>query len=126
VTNPERDHIHPQSWDRDEAQHLGENTHGSNFRFDFGGQTLLTILVFSVLIGITGVMIGLDISERAQMSREFDKLSESYKALTKQNWLLERRLMDKEALDIIHGDKLPSDTEFGATGNLQRMKPHKP
>lgn len=120
------DHIHPQSRDCDESQHLGENTHGSNFRFDFGAHTLLTILVFSILIGVSGVVIGLDISERAQMSREFDKLAQSYGDLKKQEWLLERRLMDKEALDIIHGDKLASDTEFGPTGNLQRMKPRKP
>lgn len=40
-----------------------------------------------------------------------------------QMWLVERRLMDAEALDILHGKKLPSDDQYGATGNMQRMKP---
>jgi hypothetical protein len=120
--------------------------------FDFGPAAIAIVIGLMLVICACGVVIGLDISERqttqertrsqiaelrdhidAQVrasqieidhyKEEFQKLTVEYKELKTQNWLLERRLMDKEALDIIHGDKLPSDSEYGATGNLQRMKP---
>jgi len=59
----------------------------------------------------------------ASWNSQHAQAMDEFKATKTQMWLVERRLMDKEALDIIHGDKLPSDSEFGATGNMQRMKP---
>lgn len=69
-----------------------------------------------------------DFDHQAQLTRqEYDTQMQSLvagvKDLKTQYWLVERRLMDAEALDILHGTKLVSDTEFGPTGNLQRMKP---
>lgn len=111
----------------DERRH-DSRIHGNaapvqSIRFDMSAATLIIVLALVLVIAGCGVVIGIDVSERASMGRKFDELTESFKELKTQNWLLERRLMDKEALDIIHGGKLPSDTEFGPTGNLQRMKP---
>jgi hypothetical protein len=101
-----------------------ENGSSANLiTINLGGTTLVVVAVLVTIIGACGVVMGVDIAERSAMEREFQKLTDSYKELKTQNWLLERRLMDREALDIIHGDKLPSDDSFGATGNLQRMKP---
>jgi len=84
--------------------------------FNLGAATLAVIIGLALIIGVCGAVMGLNLSKQDRQDDDFRKLNTQY-------WLLERRLMDKEALDIIHGDKLPSDTEYGATGNLQRMQP---
>ena len=60
--------------------------------------------------------MGLNLAKQAQMDQDYRDLKTQY-------WLVERRLMDREALDILHGTKIAGDDENGATGNLQRMKP---
>jgi hypothetical protein len=42
-----------------------------------------------------------------------------------QAWLVERRLMDREAYDIANGLKVPGDDANGPTGNIHRMVPKK-
>lgn len=81
-----------------------------------GKETLAVVLLLSVVIGACALIMGLNLSKQ-------DRQDESFRAMKTQMWLVERRLMDREALDIINGQRLPSDTEFGPTGNLQRMKP---
>jgi hypothetical protein len=60
--------------------------------------------------------MGLNLAKQSQQDEDF-------KAMKTQQWLLERRLMDREALDIVNGTKKPTDDAWGATGNIQRMKP---
>ena len=102
----------PESWDN----YAEQGANQTNIKIGLGKETLAVVLLLAVIIGISGAVMGLNLSKQ-------DRQDESMRKLDTQYWLLERRLMDKEALDIIHGDKLPSDSEYGATGNLQRMKP---
>lgn len=87
----------------------------TNIKISFGKETLAVVLLLAVVIGACGLIMGLNLSKQ-------DTQDASFRDLKTQYWLVERRLMDKEALDIIHGTRLPSDTEFGPTGNLERMK----
>lgn len=87
----------------------------TNIKISFGKETLAVVVLLAVVIGACGLIMGLNLSKQDQQDAAF-------KDMKTQQWLLERRLMDKEALDIINGTKLPSDTEFGPTGNLERMK----
>jgi hypothetical protein len=118
---------------------------GTNSRaevHDHGSKTLATIaLCFAFAGGVAGVgaLIRADANasaleqtqrmwtaEHARIAASWNsqhaQAMDEFKAAKTQMWLVERRLMDREALDIIHGDKVPSDSEFGATGNMQRMK----
>lgn len=102
----------PDAWDT----YAEEGSQQTNIQISFGKETLAVILLLAVIIGICGLIMGLNLSKQ-------DRQDQDFRDMKTQQWLVERRLMDKEALDILHGDKLPSDTEFGPTGNLQRMKP---
>lgn len=103
---------HTQSPDNSVTAAEGANV--NNFRFEFGRETLAVVLLLTVIIGACGLVMGLNLSKQ-------DRQDERYKELNTRYMLLERRLMDKEALDILHGRKIPSDTEFGPTGNMERM-----
>jgi len=83
---------------------------------NLGGMTLVVIVILAVVIGACGVVMGLNLAKQAQMDADF-------KALKTQEWLTERRLMDREAYDIVNGFKVPGDDQNGPAGNLQRMKP---
>ena len=91
--------------------------HINNVRIDLGSPTLITIIALVGIIGACGLVMGLNLSKQ-------DRQDNDFRAMKTQEMLLERRLMDREALDILHGDKLETDTERGPTGNLQRMKPN--
>jgi hypothetical protein len=62
------EHNHPQSKDRNESQHLGDNTHGSNFRFDFARSTLemTVIIVLFLLLMISLTINALDYSRNGR------------------------------------------------------------
>lgn len=102
----------PEAWDN----YAEEGSQQTNIKISLGKETLAVILLLAVVIGVCGLIMGLNLSKQ-------DRQDTDFKDMKTQMWLVERRLMDKEALDIINGQKLPSDTEFGPTGNLQRMKP---
>lgn len=85
-------------------------------RIELGKETFAIIVILAIFIGCCGAVMGLNLSKQ-------DRQDDDFKSMKTQMWLVERRLMDAEALDILHGHKLPSDTEYGPTGNLQRMKP---
>lgn len=93
-----------------------EGSQQTVIKIGLGKETLAVVLLLAVVIGICGAIMGLNLSKQ-------DRQDASFRAMETQQWLVERRLMDKEALDIIHGQRLVSDTEFGPTGNLQRMAP---
>jgi hypothetical protein len=94
----------------------GSSANQINVNTNLGPATLIVVCVLAATIGACGVVMGLNLSKQAQMDDDFKKMKT-------QEWLLERRLMDKEALDLIDGKRLPSDAENGPTGNLQRMVP---
>lgn len=87
-------------------------------KIDLGPSTIAIVASMLVIIAACGVVLGLNLAKQDQMDREF-------KDLRTQEWLTERRLMDREALDLVNGKKLSSDDEYGPTGNLKRMVPKK-
>lgn len=101
-----------------DAMHARADGSGNvnQFRFDLGAPTLIVVILLLLIVAANGVVMGLNLSKQAQEDSDF-------KTLKTQEWLLERRLMDKEALDLVHGQRLQSDAEYGPTGNLQRMRP---
>jgi hypothetical protein len=101
----------------DEAIYGGDAPiHTQRVNIELGSSTIAIVVGLMVIIAACGTVLGLNLARQAQMDADF-------KAMKTQEWLVERRLMDKEALDILNGTRLQSDTEFGPTGNLQRMKP---
>lgn len=88
-------------------------------RVDLGAPTMVLIITLVVIlvavIGATGAIMGLNLAKQAQMDQDF-------KDMKTQDWLKERRLMDREAYDIVNGLKKPGDDQNGPTGNLERMK----
>lgn len=101
----------PEAWDN----YAEEGSQQTNIKIGLGKETLAVVLLLAVIIGICGAVMGLNLSKQ-------DRQDEDYRSMKTQMWLVERRLMDKEALDLINGTRLPSDTEHGPTGNLERMK----
>ena len=89
---------------------------GTQIKIDLGGATLIVVAVLALIIGACGIIMGLNLSKQ-------DRQDADFRDLKTQSWLTERRLMDREALDILHGIKVPGDDANGPTGNLQRMKP---
>jgi len=94
----------------------GNHAPVTQVKIDLGAPTVAVVVMLVVVISACTLVMGLNLSKQARMDQDF-------RDMKTQGWLVERRLMDKEALDILHGDKLASDTEYGPTGNLQRMKP---
>jgi hypothetical protein len=90
--------------------------HTQRVNIGLNSSTLAVAVGLTVVIFACGTVLGLNLAKQAQMDSD-------YRTMKTQVALLERRLMDKEALDILNGTRLQSDTEFGPTGNLQRMKP---
>lgn len=101
----------PDSWEN----YAEERSQQTNIKISFGKETLAVVILLAVVIGVCGAVMGLNLSKQ-------DQQDQSFRDMKTQMWLVERRLMDKEALDIINGTRLPSDTEHGPTGNLERMK----
>lgn len=105
--------VHPEHSPSQEPSH---GSSANNIRINLGGPTVAVVVGMVIIIAGCGLIMGLNLAKQAQQD-------ESFKKMTTQQWLLERRLMDREALDILHGIKQPGDDEWGPTGNLQRMKP---
>ena len=102
----------------DEKQTASDHGHITNQTINLGAPTLVLVVALIIVIGACGLVMGLNLSKQERMDQDF-------RDLKTQAWLVERRLMDQEALQILHGEKLTSDTEYGPTGNLQRMKPRR-
>jgi hypothetical protein len=101
-----------------DSAHAHNGSSVNQIRIELGAATIAIVVSLMLVIGACGVVMGLNLSKQAEQDAQF-------KTMKTQEWLLERRLMDREALDIVNGTKLPSDDEHGATGNLQRMKPRR-
>jgi hypothetical protein len=94
----------------------GSISNSNRVSIDLGPTTIVIVASLSIIIAACGVVMGLNLSKQAQQDADF-------KDLKTQEWLVERRLMDREAYDILNGQKLSTDQEFGPTGNLHRMAP---
>lgn len=79
-------------------------------RFGFEGATLLVIIILAVVIGACGVVMGLDIAERAQMERAFESLDRQYR-------MTELKLDDWTVVAHRAGLVLPGDYTRGPQGN---------
>jgi|HubBroStandDraft_4_1064222.scaffolds.fasta_scaffold932475_2 hypothetical protein len=105
-----------ENMDQSVRQSDGSIANVTRVNVELGSATIAIVISLMIIIAACGVVMGLNLSKQAEMDADF-------KTMKTQEWLLERRLMDREALDIVNGTKLPTDDEHGATGNLQRMKP---
>lgn len=85
-------------------------------RIGLGKETLAVVILLTVVIGACALIMGLNLAKQEQMDRDFRDAGTRL-------MLNERRLMDKEAYDILNGNKYLSDDTHGPTGNLERMKP---
>lgn len=88
----------------------GSSIMAPNITFNLGGVTLLIVVMLVVVIGVCGVMMGLDIAERSQMAREFDRLDRQYR-------MVELKLDDWTVVAHRSGLVLPGDYTRGPQGN---------
>lgn len=95
----------------DESVTAHEHANVNNVRVDLGGTTLLMVILLVAIIGACGVVIGLDISERAQMERAFTQLDRQYR-------MTELKLDDWTVVAHRAGLQLPGDYTRGPQGNL--------
>lgn len=124
----------------------------TNVKIDLGSTTLAVVSVLVAIIGACGVVIGIDIAERASQTREWQRLTTSqeheWQRLTtaqehewqKQTAVLAERMQDLQRqyrmtelkLDdwtvVAHrsGLVLPSDYARGPQGNLDTQSFHPP
>ena len=75
-------------------------------------------IVFTIVLAGAALIMGLNLAKQYQQDQDFRDLKVQYA-------LIERRLMDREAYDILNGFKVPGDDTHGPTGNLQRMIPRR-
>ena len=99
-----------------DSAHAHAGSSINQIRIDLGASTIVIVVSLMLIIGACGTVMGLNLSKQSQMDSDF-------KTLKTQEWLVERRLMDREAYDILNGRKTSADDIHGPTGNLQRMKP---
>ena len=102
--------------DRLDSAHAHAGSSVNQIRIDLGAPTIAIVVSLVIVIGACGLVMGLNLAKQAEMDADF-------KALKTQEWLVERRIMDREAYDILNGHKTLADDIHGPTGNLQRMKP---
>lgn len=111
VPTPSPDHNHPASRDVDESISAGSGAHVQNVRIDLGGTTLAVVTVLVAIIGTCGVVMGIDIAERAAYERKFDDVE-------RQERMTELKL-DMVNLTVRRaGLVLPGDNDMGPTGNV--------
>ena len=104
-----------QSAEADHA-HAHNGSSVTQIRIGLEASTIAIVISLMLIIGTCGVVMGLNLAKQSQMDAD-------YKTMKTQAWLVERRLMDREAYDILNGHKTLGDDAYGPTGNLQRMKP---
>jgi signal transduction histidine kinase len=103
---------------QDESVRLTEGSisNSSRINIELGSATIAIVVSLMIIIAACGTVMGLNLAKQSQMDRDF-------KDMKTQDWLKERRLMDREAYDILNGKKLSGDDEYGPAGNVQRMVP---
>jgi len=104
----------PDAWD----VNAGDSANVNVVRIELGKETLIIVILLSILIAACGLIMGLNLSKQSQMDRDFRDATTAFK-------LVERRYMDMEAYAMLNGWKVPGDDTHGPTGNLERMRPQK-
>jgi hypothetical protein len=94
----------------DNAQEARDHGHITNQTVNLGAPTLIVVAVLVAIIGACGVVMGVDIAERAQMEREFAKLDREYR-------MVELKLDDWTVVAHRSGLVLPGDYTRGPQGN---------
>jgi hypothetical protein len=97
----------------DESVTAHERSNVNNVRIDLGGTTLLVVVLLVTIIGACGVVMGIDIAERASYARQFDLLERQYR-------MVELKLDDWTVVAHRSGLVLPGDYTRGPQGNLDQ------
>jgi hypothetical protein len=100
----------------DRSVNAAEHANVNSVNVNLGGPTLIVVCLLTAIIGLCGLVMGLNLAKQDQMDRDF-------KADKQQELLKERRLIDMEEFAMLNGWKFPGDDAHGATGNIERMKP---
>jgi hypothetical protein len=99
-------------------------------RIDLGGATLLVVVILVAIIGACGVVMGLNLSEQAALSREFQRqtavLAEHMDDLKRQSRMTELKLDDWTVVAHRAGLVLPGDYTRGPQGDLDSESFKKP
>lgn len=124
--------LHPEGC-VDQSTTAHEHANVNNVRIDLGGTTLLVVVLLVAIIGSTGVVMGVDISDRHAQDREFDRraqqaqreadnraaaLTETMTKLDRQYRMTELKLDDWTVVAHRAGLVLPGDYTRGPQGNL--------
>ena len=88
-----------------------DSAHINIVRIDLGGATLIVVVILVSIIGACGVVMGIDIAERATQSRHYDLLERQYR-------MVELKLDDWTVVAHRSGLVLPGDYTRGPQGNL--------
>lgn len=107
---------------KDESTIAEAGAHVTNVRIDLGSTTLAVVTVLVAIIGACGVVIGVDIAERAHQEREWKTqtaiLAEHLQELQRQYRMTELKLDDWTVVAHREGLVLPGDYTRGPQGNL--------
>jgi hypothetical protein len=101
--------MHPERCSDDSVQ-ASERAHVNIVRIDLGGATLIVVVLLVAIIGACGVVMGIDIAERATQSRHYDLLERQYR-------MVELKLDDWTVVAHRSGLVLPGDYTRGPQGN---------
>lgn len=97
---------------------------------NIGGPTLAVIVVLAALIGACGVVMGMNLSEQAALSREFQRdtaaTNEKLQDLQRQYRMTELKLDDWTVVAHRSGLVLPGDYTRGPQGDLDSESFKKP
>lgn len=85
----------------------------NNIRIDLGGQTLVVVVLLALVIGVCGVVMGLDLSRQRDMENHYDDLRRQYR-------MMELKLDDWTVVAHRSGLALPGDYARGPQGNLDK------
>lgn len=124
--------VHPENSPPTSADR-GSSANHIPISINLGGVTLIVVVFLVAIIGTTGVVMGIDISDRQAQQREFDnhqrtadrladdrehRLEEAFLKLDRQYRMTELKLDDWSVVAHRAGLKLPGDYTRGPQGNL--------
>jgi hypothetical protein len=95
---------------QDDSIRAEDSAHVNIVRIDLGGATLIVVVLLVSIIGACGVVMGIDIAERATQSRHYDLLERQYR-------MVELKLDDWTVVAHRSGLVLPGDYTRGPQGN---------
>lgn len=113
--------IHPEN-SPDESLRADHGAQVNSQRVDLGGMTLVAIMVFALIVGACGVVIGLDTAERGSQRRDYDARILDLRTVIENDqraWRMAELKYDELNLVVRRaGLVLPGDYGEGVGGNL--------